>query len=119
MGTGAATRWPSTAGCRSADLHYAHPRSSPDEDVAAVGDALRSDWLTTRPRVPAFEHLLAEATRARHAVAFSSGTAALHGAAVAAGLGRGDEAVATPMTFVATAKRGALRGATPVRGRRP
>jgi perosamine synthetase len=85
-----------------------------DSDVAAVSDALRSDWLTTGPRVPEFEHALEAATGARHAVAFSSGTAALHGAAVVAGLGPGDEAITTPMTFVATANAVLYAGATPV-----
>jgi len=85
-----------------------------DTDVAAVTDALRSDWLTTGPRVPAFEHGLVAATGARHAVAFSSGTAALHGAVVVAGLGPGDEAITTPMTFVATANAVLYVGATPV-----
>jgi perosamine synthetase len=87
---------------RSTFLPYAHQQIS-DADVEAVAAALRSDWLTTGPRVPAFEAGLVEATGARHAVAFSSGTAALHGAAVAAGLGPGDEAITTPMTFAATA----------------
>ena len=87
---------------RTSFLPYAHQQIS-DEDVEAVAAALRSDWLTTGPRVPAFEGGLVEATGARHAVAFSSGTAALHGAAAAAGLGPGDEAVTTPMTFAATA----------------
>ena len=87
---------------RTSFLPYAHQQIS-DDDVEAVAAALRSDWLTTGPRVPAFETGLAEATGARHAVAFSSGTAALHGAAVAAGLGPGDEAITTPMTFAATA----------------
>ena len=83
-------------------LPYAHQQIS-DEDVDAVAAALRSDWLTTGPRVPAFEAALASATGARHAVAFSSGTAALHGATSAAALGPGDEAITTPMTFAATA----------------
>jgi perosamine synthetase len=87
---------------RSTFLPYAHQQIS-DADVEAVAAALRSDWLTTGPRVPAFEAGLVEATGTRHAVAFSSGTAALHGAAVAAGLGPGDEAITTPMTFAATA----------------
>ncbi|MBA2373391.1 MAG: DegT/DnrJ/EryC1/StrS family aminotransferase, partial [Chloroflexi bacterium] len=85
-----------------------------DTDVAAVSDALRSDWLTTGPRVPAFEEALVAATGARHAVAFSSGTAALHGAAVVAGLGPDDEAITTPMTFVATSNSVLYTGATPV-----
>jgi UDP-4-amino-4,6-dideoxy-N-acetyl-beta-L-altrosamine transaminase len=85
-----------------------------DTDVAAVTEALRSDWLTTGPRVPAFERAIEAATGARHAVAFSSGTAALHGATVVAGLGRGDEAITTPMTFVATANAVLYAGASPV-----
>lgn len=87
---------------RTAMLPYARQQIA-DEDVAAVTEALRSDWLTTGPRVPAFEAALATVTGARHAVAFSSGTAALHGAAAAAGLAPGDEAITTPMTFAATA----------------
>jgi perosamine synthetase len=114
MGTGAATRLAIDGGTpvRSTYLPYGHQVIS-DEDVAAVGEALRSDWLTTGPRVPAFEALLAEATGAKHAVAFSSGTAALHGAAVAAGLRPGDEAITTPLTFVATANAVLYAGATP------
>jgi UDP-4-amino-4,6-dideoxy-N-acetyl-beta-L-altrosamine transaminase len=87
---------------RSTFLPYARQQISED-DIAAVVATLRSDWLTTGPRIPEFEDGLAAATGARHAVAFSSGTAALHGAAVAAGLGSGDEAITTPMTFAATA----------------
>src|SRR5687767_2944318 len=83
-------------------LPYAHQQIA-EEDVDAVATALRSDWLTTGPRVPEFEAALTGVTGARHAVAFSSGTAALHGAAAAAGLGPGDEAITTPMTFAATA----------------
>ncbi len=97
---------------RSTLLPYAHHDIS-DADVAAVADALRSDWLTTGPRVPAFEEALAGATGARHAVAFSSGTAALHGAMAALGLGPGDEVVTTPMTFAATANAALYVGAEP------
>lgn len=93
-------------------LPYAR-QSIDDSDVEAVAAALRSDWLTTGPRVPAFEQELTAFTGARHAVAFSSGTAALHGAAVAAGLGPGDEAITTPITFVATANAALYAGATP------
>ena len=93
-------------------LPYAH-QSIDDDDIAAVTAALRSDWLTTGPRVPAFEAELAAFAGARHAVAFSSGTAALHGAAAAAGLGPGDEAITTPMTFVATANCVLYVGAEP------
>jgi perosamine synthetase len=93
-------------------LPYA--RQSIDErDVSAVAAALRSDWLTTGPRVPAFEADLAAVTGARHAVSFSSGTAALHGATVAAGLGPGDEAITSPMTFAATANAALYAGAVP------
>ncbi len=95
---------------RTTFLPYAHQQIS-DDDIAAVAAALRSDWLTTGPRVPAFEDGLAAATGARHAIAFSSGTAALHGAAVAAGLGPGDEAITTPMTFAATANAVLYAGA--------
>jgi len=74
-------------------------RQAVDEgDIAAVAEALRSDWLTTGPRVENFEEAFAGAVGAKFAVSFSSGTAALHGAAFAAGLGPGDEAVTTPMT---------------------
>ena len=84
-----------------------------ERDIEAVTAALRSEWLTTGPRVPEFEAGLVEATGARHAVAFSSGTAALHGAAAVAGLGPGDEAITTPMTFVASANAVLYTGATP------
>ncbi|HEY7937591.1 MAG TPA: DegT/DnrJ/EryC1/StrS family aminotransferase [Candidatus Limnocylindrales bacterium] len=87
---------------RSVMLPYAHQQID-EADIAIVGAVLRSDWLTTGPRIPEFEAGLATATGARHAIAFSSGTAALHGATAAAGLGRGDEAITSPMTFVATA----------------
>jgi len=97
---------------RSSFLPYAH-QSISDADVEAVAAALRSDWLTTGPRVPAFEDELAAYTGARHAVAFSSGTAALHGAAAAAGLRPGDEAITTPLTFVATANCVLYVGAEP------
>ena len=98
---------------RATLLPYAH-QVIDDTDIAAVTEALRSDWLTTGPRVPAFERELEAATGARHAVAFSSGTAALHGATVVAGLGPGDEAITTPMTFVATANAVLYAGAIPV-----
>ena len=97
---------------RRSMLPYAR-QSIDDTDIAAVSAALRSDWLTTGPRVPAFEQELAAFSGARHAIAFSSGTAALHGAAAAAGLGPGDEAVTTPMTFVATANCVLYVGAEP------
>jgi perosamine synthetase len=97
---------------RSTLLPYAHQQVS-EEDIAQVVSVLRSDWLTTGPRIPALEEALASATGARHAIAFSSGTAALHGAAVAASLGPGDEAITTPMTFAATANAVLYAGAEP------
>lgn len=85
-----------------------------EEDIQAVVDVLRSDWLTTGPKVAEFEEALASWVGAKHAVSFSSGTAALHGAAFAAGLKAGDEAITTPMTFAATANCVLYQGATPI-----
>src|ERR1700676_4898124 len=89
-------------------------QSLDDADVQAVVEVLKSDWLTTGPKIGEFEERVAERVGARHAVTFSSGTAALHGAAFAAGLGPGDEAITTPMTFCATANCILYQGATPV-----
>jgi perosamine synthetase len=85
-----------------------------DADIQAVVDVLKSDWLTTGPKVGEFEDRFAAWVGARHAVSFSSGTAALHGTAFAAGLGPGDEAITTPMTFCATANCILYQGAAPV-----
>lgn len=82
--------------------------------MAAVLEALRSDFLTQGPRVAAFEEQLAELAGAPYAVAFSSGTAALHAAAFAAGLGPGDEVVTSALTFAASANCAAYVGATPL-----
>jgi perosamine synthetase len=68
-----------------------------------VVDVLRSDWLTTGPKVEEFEEAMAARVGAKYAVSFSSGTAALHAAAFAAGIGPGDEAITSPLTFAATA----------------
>jgi perosamine synthetase len=89
-------------------------QSLDDADVQAVVEVLKSDWLTTGPKIGEFEERFAEWVGARHAVSFSSGTAALHGAAFAAGLGPGDEAITTPMTFCATPNCILYQGATPV-----
>ena len=98
---------------RAALLPYG--RQSLDEaDIQAVVDVLRSDWLTTGPKVQEFEEAFAARVGAAHAVSFSSGTAALHAAAFAAGLKAGDEAITTPMTFAATANCVLYQGATPV-----
>ncbi len=85
-----------------------------DDDIQAVVDVLRSDWLTTGPKVAEFEEAFAAQAGASHAVSFSSGTAALHAAAFAAGLKPGDEAITTPLTFAATANCVLYQGATPV-----
>ncbi len=71
--------------------------------MAAVLEALRSDFLTQGPRAAAFEAQLAELLRAPYAVAFSSGTAALHAPAFVAGAGPGDEVVTSALTFAASA----------------
>ncbi len=85
-----------------------------EEEIQSVVDVLRSDWLTTGPKVGEFEEAFAARVGAAYAVSFSSGTAALHGAAFAAGLKPGDEAITTPMTFAATANCVLYQGATPV-----
>ncbi len=85
-----------------------------EADVAAATEVLRSDWLTTGPKVAEFEEAIADYVDARHAVSFSSGTAALHAAVLAAGLKPGDEAITTPLTFCATANAALYGGGTPV-----
>lgn len=88
-------------------------RQSVDEgDIAAVVKVLRSDWLTTGPAVTSFEDAICAAARAGHAVVVSSGTAALHTAYAAAGIGPGDEVITPPLTFIATQSMAAVRGAT-------
>jgi perosamine synthetase len=85
-----------------------------EDDVAAVVEVLRSDWLTTGPAVPAFEKALAETVGAAEAVAVSSGTAALHAAYAALGIGPGDEVIVPAMTFTATSNAALYLGARPV-----
>ncbi len=89
-------------------------QSIAEEDIQAVAKVLRTDWLTTGPKVAEFEEAFAAWVGAKYAVSFTSGTAALHGAAFAAGLKPGDEAITTPMTFAATANCVLYQGATPV-----
>ncbi|HEY8304791.1 MAG TPA: UDP-4-amino-4,6-dideoxy-N-acetyl-beta-L-altrosamine transaminase [Solirubrobacteraceae bacterium] len=84
-----------------------------DDDVAAVVEVLRGDWLTQGPAVDAFERACARACEAPHAVAFSSGTAALHAAAHVAGVEPGQELLTSAITFAASANCGAYVGATP------
>ncbi len=82
-----------------------------DDDIAAVTDALRSDWLTTGPMVDRLEKALCETLGVRHAVACANGTAALHLAAMAIGLQPGDKVIVPSLTFLATANAGAYLGA--------
>lgn len=73
------------------------------EDIDAVAEVLRSDWLTQGPTIARFESALAEAADARHVVACATGTAALHLSMLALGMGPGDAVVTSPNTFVADA----------------
>jgi len=98
---------------RDTFLPYGH-QSIEEEDIAAVVEVLRSDWLTTGPKVEEFEDAFAKKVGAQYAVAFSSGTAALHAAAFAAELKAGDEAITTPLTFAATANCILYQGASVV-----
>jgi UDP-4-amino-4,6-dideoxy-N-acetyl-beta-L-altrosamine transaminase len=82
-----------------------------DDDIAAVTAALKADYLTTGPLVPAFERAFAQAVGARHAVACASGTAALHLAMMALDLGPGDAVIVPSITFVATANAARFQGA--------
>lgn len=85
-----------------------------DEDIEAVIGVLRSDWLTTGPKVSEFERVFSRAVGAKHAVAVSSGTAALHCAMYALGIGPGHEVIIPAITFAATANCVVYQGGTPV-----
>ncbi len=84
------------------------------QDLEAVADTLRSGWLTLGPRTAAFEEAFAAHLGARHAIAVSSCTAALHLAYLAAGVGPGDEVIVPSFTFAATAAAALYCGASPV-----
>jgi perosamine synthetase len=84
-----------------------------EEDVSAVAEALRSDFLTTGPRTGRFERQMADLVGARHAIVVCNATAALHLAMRAAGVGPGDRTVTSPNTFAASANCAAFVGATP------
>jgi len=94
-------------------LPYGH-QSIDESDIEAVAKVLRGDWLTTGPSVTAFEEDLARLCDVSSAVSVTSGTAALHVAYAALGVGAGDEVVTTPLTFVATASCASVLGATVV-----
>lgn len=85
-----------------------------DDDIKAVVDTLKSPLITCGPKVDELEKELCEYTGARYAVAVSNGTAALHCACIAAGIGPGDEVITTPMTFAASANCALYCGARPV-----
>ena len=98
---------------RSRLLPYAR-QTIDSGDIAGMSEALASDLITQGPTLARFERALAGRAGVKHAVAFSSGTAALHAACWAAGLGPGDRAVTTPLTFAATANAIVYQGARPV-----
>jgi perosamine synthetase len=85
-----------------------------EADIAAVVEVLRSDWLTTGPKVEEFEALFADVVGAAEAVAVSNGTAALHAAMSALHIGPGDEVIVPPITFAASANCVVFQGGTPV-----
>jgi perosamine synthetase len=85
-----------------------------EEELQALAEVLQSGWLTQGPRVEAFERAVADYCGARHAVAVSSCTSALHLALLACEVGPGDEVILPSMTFIATANAVRYCGATPV-----
>lgn len=89
-------------------------QSIDEEDIQAVVDVLKGDFLTTGPTVAEFEQAICEYTGAKYAVAIANGTAALHAACFAAGIGAGDEVITTPITFAASANCVLYCGGKPV-----
>lgn len=89
-------------------------QSVSDDDIAAVVDVLRGTWLTTGPKVQEFESAAAAKAGAKHGVAVSSGTAALHAMMAALDVGPGDEVIVPTITFAASANCAVYQGATPV-----
>jgi perosamine synthetase len=102
-----------TAPVRKTILNYGS-QTITEEDKQNVLDVLESDWLTTGPEVEAFESAFADFVEAEHAVAVSSGTAALHSAIHTLNLEPGDEVILPPMTFAATANTVVFEDGTPV-----
>lgn len=98
---------------RESKLYYGHQYLD-EADYKAVEDVLKSDYLTCGPKIEELEQKLCKLTGAKHAVVCSNGTAALHIAAMAAGLGEGDELITTPITFAASANCALYVGARPV-----
>lgn len=93
-------------------LPYGH-QSIDESDIRAVVEVLQGDWLTQGPVVDAFERALVEQTGATYAVAFNSGTAALHAACAAARIGEGDEVLTSALSFAASANCARYVGAMP------
>ena len=98
---------------RSAQLGF-QPPAIGEEEVEAVAETLRSGWLTSGPRAALLEERFAEYLEARHVIAVSSGTAAMHLALLALGVGPGDEVITSPITWPATANVIEHTGAAPV-----
>jgi len=98
---------------RKDKIYYGH-QCIDDQDVQAVSRVLTSDYITCGPEVASAERELERITGAKHAVLVSSGTAALHLACMAAGVGEGDEVITTPLTFAASANCALYCGAKPV-----
>ncbi|WP_173918950.1 UDP-4-amino-4,6-dideoxy-N-acetyl-beta-L-altrosamine transaminase [Halobacillus sp. Marseille-Q1614] len=98
---------------RKSYLPYGKQWLDPD-DIQAVMETLKSDWLTTGPRIDRFERAIARYVNTTYAVAFSSGTAALHAACFAAGIKPGDEVITSPLTFAASANCVLYVGGSPV-----
>lgn len=98
---------------REEKLFYGHQYID-DADIQAVVDVLKSDYLTCGPKIGELEQKLCDLTGAKYAVVCSNGTAALHIAALAAGVGEGDEVITTPITFAASANCALYCGAKPV-----
>ena len=98
---------------RNKMLNYGR-QSISEDDIDAVVRVLRGDWLTTGPSVGAFERAVADFVGAKEAVAVNSGTAALHAAAFAAGIGPGDEVIIPAISFVASSNCVLYMGGTPV-----
>lgn len=98
---------------RDTKIFYGHQYLD-QADYDAVVDVLKSDYLTCGPKINELEAKLCEITGAKYAVVCSNGTAALHMAAMAAGIGKGDELITTPITFAASANCALYCGATPV-----
>lgn len=98
---------------RDTKIYYGHQYID-DADIKAVVDVMKSDYLTCGPKIRELEEKLCRVTGAKYAVVCSNGTAALHMAALAAGIKEGDEVITTPITFAASANCALYCGAVPV-----